>query len=176
MTFTNESGGPLVDQLVRFIDPQNSGEIITRKTDMNGTLIDHLPDGDWIVLIDSAETDTAVIEGVRTTIIVSEQTANDAQTISTSELASFTVRISDADGVNLGDMELQLISNDGLGAVYLDNTDGLGQTSGVISPGSWNIELNQTLDRTQYVIDSIELIDGGLVAGENELILSLIHI
>ena len=170
LTFTNESGGQLVDQLVRFIDPQNSGEIITRKTDMNGTLIDHLPDGEWIIVIDSVETDTAVIEGVRTTIIVSEQTANDAQTISTSELASFTVRISDADGVNLEDMELQLISNDGLGTVYLDNTDSSGQTSGIISPGSWNIELNQTVDRTRYVVESLELQDGGLVAGENALI------
>ena len=170
LTFTNESGGQLVDQLVRFIDPQNSGEIITRKTDMNGTLIDHLPDGEWIIVIDSVETDTAVIEGVRTTIIVSEQTANDAQTISTSELASFTVRISDADGANLEDMELQLISNDGLGTVYLDNTDASGQTSGIISPGSWNIELNQTVDRTRYVVESLELQDGGLVAGENELI------
>ena len=137
---------------------------------MNGTLIDHLPDGEWIIMIDSVETDTTVIEGVRTTIIVSEQTANDAQTISTSELASFTVRISDADGVNLEDMELQLISNDGLGTVYLDNTDGSGQTSGIISPGSWNIELNQTVDRTRYVVESLELQDGGLVAGENELI------
>ena len=137
---------------------------------MNGTLIDHLPDGEWIIVIDSVETDTAVIEGVRTSIIVSEQTANDAQTMSTSELASFTVRISDADGVNLEDMELQLISNDGLGTVYLDNTDGSGQTSGIISPGSWNIELNQTVDRTRYVVESLELQVGGLVAGENALI------
>ena len=67
-------------------------------------------------------------------------------------------------------MELQLISNDGLGTVYLDNTDGSGQTSGIISPGSWNIELNQTVDRTRYVVESLELQDGGLVAGENELI------
>ena len=54
-------------------------------------------------------------------------------------------------------MELQLISNDGLGTVYLDNTDGSGQTSGIISPGSWNIELNQTVDRTRYVVESLEL-------------------
>ena len=38
------------------------------------------------------------------------------------------------------------------------------------SPGSWNIELNQTVDRTRYVVESLELQDGGLVAGENELI------
>ena len=67
-------------------------------------------------------------------------------------------------------MELQLISNDGLGTVYLDNTDSSGQTSGIISPGSWNIELNQTVDRTRYVVESLELQDGGLVAGENALI------
>ena len=170
LTFTNESGGPLVDQLIRFIDTENSGEIITRKTDMNGTLIDHLPDGEWIVVIDSVQTDTGVFEGVRTTISVSEQNANDAHTISTSELASFSVRISDEDGVYLQDMELILTSNDGLGMVYLDMTDGSGQTSGTITSGSWNVELNQTDDRTRYIIESVELVDGGLVAGENELI------
>ena len=170
LTFTNESGGPLVDQLVRFINPENSGEVITRKTDMNGTLIDHLADGEWIVVIDSVETDTGVIEGVRTTISVSEQNANNAVTISTSELASFSVRISDSNGIYLQDMDLKLTSNDGLGTVYLDSTDGSGQTSGIISSGSWNIELNQTVDRTRYVISSIELLDGGLVAGENDLI------
>ncbi len=170
LTFTNESGGPLVDQLVRFINPENSGEVITRKTDMNGTLIDHLTDGVWIVVIDSVETDTGVIEGVRTTITVSEQNANNAETISTSELASFSVRISDSNGVYLQDMDLKLTSNDELGTVYLDSTDGSGQTSGIISSGSWNIELNQTVDRTRYVIDSIEFLDGGLVAGENDLI------
>ena len=170
LTFTNESGGPLVDQLVRFINPENSGEVITRKTDMNGTLIDHLADGEWIVVIDSVETDTGVIEGVRTTISVSEQNANNAVTISTSELASFSVRISDSNGIYLQDMDLKLTSNDGLGTVYLDSTDESGQTSGIISSGSWNIELNQTVDRTRYVISSIELLDGGLVAGENDLI------
>ena len=170
LTFTNESGGPLVDQLVRFINPENSGEVITRKTDMNGTLIDHLADGEWIVVIDSVVTDTGVIEGVRTTITVSEQNANNAVTISTSELASFSARISDSNGIYLQDMDLKLTSNDGLGTVYLDSTDESGQTSGIISSGSWNIELNQTVDRTRYVISSIELLDGGLVAGENDLI------
>ena len=170
LTFTNESGGPLVDQLVRFINPENSGEVITRKTDMNGTLIDHLADGEWIVVIESVETDTGVIEGVRTTISVSEQNANNAVTISTSELASFSARISDSNGIYLQDMDLKLTSNDGLGTVYLDSTDESGQTSGIISSGSWNIELNQTVDRTRYVISSIELLDGGLVAGENDLI------
>jgi len=170
LTFTNESGGPLADQLVRFINPENTGEVITRKTDMNGTLVDHLADGEWIVVVDSVETDTGVVEGVRTIITVSEQTANDAQTISTSELASFSIRISDSEGVYLQGMDLKLTSNDGLGIVYLDSTNGAGETSGIISSGSWNIELNQTMDRTRYIIDSIELLDGGLAAGENDLI------
>ena len=170
LTFTNESGGPLVDQLVRFIDIENSGVIISRKTDMNGTLIDHLPDGDWIVAIDSVTTGAGIIEGVRTTITVAEQNANDAHTISTSELASFSIRISDEDGLYLQDMELILTSNDGLGSIYLDMTADSGQTSGIITSGSWNVELNQTDDRTRYIIESVELVDGGLVAGENELI------
>ena len=101
---------------------------------------------------------------------VAEQNANDAHTISTSELASFSIRISDEDGLYLQDMELILTSNDGLGSIYLDMTADSGQTSGIITSGSWNVELNQTDDRTRYIIESVELVDGGLVAGENELI------
>ncbi|MEK9738752.1 MAG: hypothetical protein VW438_03370, partial [Euryarchaeota archaeon] len=97
---------------------------------INGTLVDHLADGEWIVVVDSVETDTGVVEGVRTTITVSEQTANDAQTISTSELASFSIRISDSEGVYLQGMDLKLTSNDGLGIIYLDSTNGAGETSG----------------------------------------------
>ena len=62
------------------------------------------------------------------------------------------------------------ISNDDLGLVYLDSTDGSGTTSGSITPGSWNVELNHTEVDLVILIESIELLDGGLIPGDNGLI------
>ncbi len=170
LTFTNESGGPLADQTVKFIDTENRNDILSRKTDMNGTLIDHLPASTWIVLVDSVTTSEGVDEGARTLLTVSEENAEDAHTISTSEKATFTVRVSDESGTALEGMDLILTSNDELGRVHLDFTNNAGEAQGSLTSGSWNIELNQTEDRTRYVIESVELLDGGLTSGDNGLI------
>ena len=170
LTFTNESGGPLADQTVKFIDTENRNDILSRKTDMNGTLIDHLPASTWIVLVDSVTTSEGVDEGVRTLLTVSEENAEDAHTISTSEKATFTVRVSDESGTALEGMDLILTSNDDLGRVHLDFTNNAGEAQGSLTSGSWNIQLNQTEDRTRYVIESVELLDGGLTSGDNGLI------
>ncbi len=170
LTFTNESGGPLADQTVKFIDTDNRNDILSRKTDMNGSLIDHLPASTWIVVVDSVTTSEGVEEGARTLITVSEENAEDVHTISTSEKATFTVRVTDEAGVALEGMDLILTSNDELGRVHLDFTDASGESQGSITSGSWNIELNQTDDRTRYVIESVELVDGGLTSGDNGVI------
>ena len=170
LSFVNETYGPLVDQQIRLINVDDTGQIITRKTDINGTLIDHLPEGDWIIVVDSIRTGEGVIEGARTKINVSNQTATDSNTIITSELSSFSVKITDENGTALENMNLKLTSNDDLGLVYLDSTDGSGTTSGSITPGSWNVELNHTEVDTRYLIESIELLEGGLIPGDNGLI------
>jgi len=170
LTFTNESGGPLADQTVKFIDTENRNDILSRKTDMNGSLIDHLPASTWIVLVDSVTTSEGVDEGVRTLLTVSEENAEDAHTISTSEKATFTVRVTDESGTSLEGMDLILTSNDELGRVHLDFTDSSGESMGSVTTGSWNIELNQTEDRTRYVIESVELLEGGLESGDNGII------
>jgi len=67
-------------------------------------------------------------------------------------------------------MDLVITSNEDLGRVHLDFTDASGDSEGSLSAGSWDIELNHTEGRTRYVIDKVELIDGGLVSGDNGLI------
>ena len=170
LIFTNESGGPLVDQNVKFIDTGNRNDIISRTTDANGTIVDHLPASTWVVVIDSVNAGDGVVEGVRTLIEVSEANANDAHTISTSELGTFSVRVLDESGSPLQGMDLVITSNEDLGRVHLDFTDASGDSEGSLSAGSWNIELNHTEVRTRYVIDNVELLDGGLVSGDNGLI------
>ena len=135
LSFTNETFGPLSDQQIRLINLENSGQIITRMTDFNGTLIDHLPQGNWIIVVDSIETGQGIFEGARTAISVSEQTATNSTTIRTSELSSFSIIITDENGISLENMELLLTSNEGLGRVYLDSTDGSGLTSDSIPLG-----------------------------------------
>lgn len=167
LTFTNESGGPLVDHVVRFIDTEGRNDILPRKTDMNGSIVDHLPASTWIVSVDSVTNAEGVEEGVRTLLTVSEENAEDSHTISTSEMATFSVKITDASGTPLEGMDLVLTSDEGYGRVHLDFTDSSGVADGTLTSGEWKIELNQTDDRTRYVIDSVELLDGGLVSGEN---------
>ena len=166
LTFTNESGGALVDQNVKFINT-DTGWIMSRLTDSNGTLIDHLPEGQWIAVINSLTTGEGVEEGHRSLLEVSESNAGVTHELSTSELAMFTVEILDEGGEPIEGLDVILTSNEGLGKVHLDFTDTSGQSEGSLVAGSWNIEINETMDRTRYLIESSELAQGGLQSGPN---------
>ena len=61
ITFTNESGGPLADQLVRITNAE-SGWMISHFTDSEGRWTAHIPGGEWIVTIDAFETSPGVRE------------------------------------------------------------------------------------------------------------------
>ena len=50
MSFTNESGGALSEQLVRFTNVEN-GWVLSRTTDSNGSIVDFFPQGDWIATL-----------------------------------------------------------------------------------------------------------------------------
>ena len=62
LSFVNETYGPLVDQQIRLINVDDTRQIITKKTDINGTLIDHLPEGDWIIVVDSIRTEEELLK------------------------------------------------------------------------------------------------------------------
>jgi len=156
ITFTNESGGSLADQLIKMTNVE-SGWTISYYTDSEGRLIEHVPEGDWIVIVEAYETSSGLQEILRELISVSAQTASDNVSMSTGEVASIVVVLyEDYSEDVLEEISLRLVSDDGLGVLHLDSTDSSGQVSVAISPGNWNLELNMTdpLNRVRWIVDS----------------------
>ena len=154
ITFTNESGGLLVDQLVRITNAE-SGWMISYFTDSEGRWTAHVPEGEWIVTIDAFETSPGVREILRELVIVSSDTASDDISMSTGEVANFDIVLyEDHSGDVLEGISLELVSEDGLGMIHLDSTDSSGEVSAEVAPGNWNLELNMTEDRVRWIVDS----------------------
>jgi hypothetical protein len=167
ITFTNESGGQLADQLVRITNVE-SGWMISHFTDSEGRWTAHVPEGEWIVTIGAFETSPGVREILRELVIISSDTASDDISMSTGEVASFDVVLyEDHSGDVLEGISLELVSEDGLGVIHLDSTDSLGEVGADVPPGIWNIELNLTEDRERWTIESTNESSFELVAGEN---------
>jgi hypothetical protein len=160
MSFTNESGGILSEQLVRFTNAEN-GWILSRTTDLNGSIVDFLPQGDWIVTTDV--TNNGIQEGLRSLISVdSENSVIDMQ-MSTSQLAevSFTL-MEDSSANSLSGISLSLESANGLGAVSIEATDSSGFTSANLVSGDWIVSLNYTDNGKRWLVsDSSISIDVG---------------
>ena len=166
-TLTNESGGALADQNVRFINIE-TGWILSRLTDGNGSLVDHLPEGDWIVSIVDVDNGQAVMEGLRERITVSSANAETEHSFSTRELAFFTIDLwNEGNATLLDGMELILTSNENLGNITLDPTGVSGQVDSSVVSGSWNIELNFTDDGNRWIIETTLLAEDGVVSGAN---------
>ena len=154
ITFTNESGGLLVDQLVRITNAE-SGWMISYFTDSEGRWTAHVPEGEWIVTIDAFETSPGVREILRELVIVSSETASDDISMSTGEVANFDIVLyEDHSGDVLEGISLELVSEDGLGMIHLDSTDSSGEVSAEVAPGNWNLELNMTEDRVRWIVNS----------------------
>nr|AIE93485.1 Oligosaccharyl transferase STT3 subunit family protein (STT3) [uncultured marine group II/III euryarchaeote AD1000_37_E08] len=153
ITFTNESGGLLVDQLVRITNAE-SGWMISYFTDSEGRWTAHVPEGEWIVTIDAFETSPGVREILRELVTVSSETALDDISMSTGEVANFDIVLyEDHSGDVLEGISLELVSEDGLGMIHLDSTDSSGEVSAEVAPGNWNLELNMTEDRVRWIVD-----------------------
>ena len=94
ITFTNESGGLLADQLVRITNVE-SGWMISHFTDSEGRWTAHIPQGEWIVTIDAFETSPGVQEILRDLVIVSSETASHNLQMSSTESARLSFEITD---------------------------------------------------------------------------------
>jgi len=167
ITFTNESGGSLAEQLVRLINVE-SGWMISHFTDSEGRWTAHVPAGEWIVTIDAFETSPGVEEILRDLISVSADTASEDLIFSTGEVARFSITLyEDYSGEALGDISLDLSSEDGLGSIHLDPTDSTGEVDVAVASGNWNVELNLTDGGKRWTVDSTNESSFLITAGDN---------
>ncbi|DAC65444.1 MAG TPA: hypothetical protein D7I04_00080, partial [Candidatus Poseidoniales archaeon] len=155
MTFTNESGGPLSEQLVRLTNVEN-GWILSRTTDINGSVVDFIAQGDWIVTTETVN--DGVKEGLRTLITSSSDITSEELQMSTTQLSevSFTLTEDDS-GSALSGISLSLESADGLGAFSIEATNSTGFASNDLVTGNWVVSLNYTEDGKRWIVDDYSL-------------------
>ena len=142
--------------------------MISHYTDSEGRWTAHVPAGEWIVTIDAFETSPGVEEILRDLISVSADTASEDLIFSTSEVARFSITLyEDYSGEALGDISLDLSSEDGLGSIHLDSTDSSGEVDVAVAPGNWNVELNLTDEGKRWTVDSTNESSFSITAGDN---------
>ena len=160
MSFTNESGGVLSEQLVRLTNAEN-GWILSRTTDSNGSIVDFIPQGDWIVTTDVMN--DGIHEGLRSLISVNSANSVIDMQMATSQLAGVSFNISEDSSMDsLSGISLSLESADGLGTISIEATDSNGFTSTDLVSGDWIVSLNYTENGKRWLIsDSPVSIDVG---------------
>ena len=168
ITFRNESGVHLVNHEVMFHNLE-SGGMQTHKTDENGLIVEYMPEGEWIVIVDEFETYPGVYEGLREAISVSQETAAIRENFQTSQLATVSVFLSsDYVGEAVEEMYLKFTSQEGLG-YFTEAAIGFDQPIVIrTTPGLWNVEMNQTnQEGVRIFVENTSLIDGGVVVSDN---------
>ena len=151
MSFTNESGGALSEQLVRFTNVEN-GWVLSRTTDSNGSIVDFFPQGDWIATSEILTNE--IREGLRVLIPVSSDISEQSLTFSTSQLADIAFNVTvDSSNSPLSGVSLLMESADDLGSFSIEATNSSGFTELSIVEGDWIVSLNFTEDGKRWVID-----------------------
>ncbi|MAD56273.1 MAG: hypothetical protein CL974_01860, partial [Euryarchaeota archaeon] len=164
MSFTNESGGELSEQLVRFTNVEN-GWVLSRTTDSNGSIIDFFPQGDWIATAETINND--IKEGLRNLISVSSDISSESLTFSTSQLAEISFNISeDSSNSPLSGVSLLLESASDLGSFSIEATNSSGLTTIDVVEGDWLVSLNYTKDGKRWVVESYPVT---ISVGENHV-------
>ena len=168
ITFRNEFGDNLSNHDVMFHNLE-SGWLQTHTTDENGMIVEYMPEGDWIVIVEEFETFPGVYEGFREAISVSQETAATRENFQTSQLATVSVFLSsDYAGESVEEMYLKFTSQEGLG-YFTASAMGFDQPVVIrTTPGHWNVDMNQTnQEGVRILVENTSLIEGGVVVSDN---------
>ena len=165
ITLNDQAGFPLENHVVRMKNMESSW-IQTLTTDDEGRILDYMQEGDWVLIVDEFESDSGVPEGLRKAISVSGDSAGVAQNFETSELAMVAIELfSDPLGMNLGEMEITFTSQQGLGSFSLPHP-GFGEVMEIsMTPGLWNVEMNETQDGVRLLLENTSLNQTGITVG-----------
>lgn len=155
-TLENFSGGGQNARIVNF--KQVDGEIsFTKYTDENGTILDYLPEGDWLVTVDRYVTgDTS--EEYRGLLNISANSTRTGLVWRSFESAEVSIHLTESDSGNgLTGFALTATSRDGLGEVTLPVTDDYGNVTTYLWPGDWTISLNKTEIQHRWILEGQDL-------------------
>ena len=174
----NESGGVMSNWTVYF-EEIDGDESFNLDTDANGTIVEYLPEGEWLVYVDEFiiddgdDTNDDPLQLFRGTLTVDANTPGATTQWQTVEAAQFNLTLVEQ-GSNelLSGFTVTATSEDGLGEFILGPSDENGVIDASLMQGSWTLSLNRTDINVRWILDNttISIVSG---SGNAELNLTL---
>ena len=163
ITLRNESGGTMANWTVYFQEVNSTGSF-TIDTDENGTIVDYMPEGDWLVHVldfiddDGDETNDDPLQTFRAALHIDANTPGTSIEWQTVEAAQFNITLIEAgSGELLSGFSVDAISEDGLGEYSLGPSDESRVIEGTLMEGTWTLSLNRTDNNMRWILDNVTL-------------------
>jgi len=161
ITLRNESGGTMANWTVYFENAEDGSETFTIDTDANGTIVEYLPEADWLVHIidfiddDGDDTNDDPLQTFRGTLSVDSSTPGTNIEWQSVEAAQFNLTLVEGgSGELLSGFTVTAISDDGLGEFTLGPSDESGVIDSSLMQGSWTLSLNRTDGNMRWILDN----------------------
>ncbi len=165
ITLRNESGGTMANWTVYFEGVgEGDGETFNLDTDANGTIVEYLPEGDWMAYIlnfiadDGDDTNDDPLQTFRGTLSIDSTTPGTSIEWQTVEAAQFNLTLIEAgSGELLNGYSVTATSEDGLGEFTLGPSDEAGVIGGTLMQGAWTLSLNRTDNNLRWILDNVTM-------------------
>ena len=148
---------------VYFQEVNDTGSF-TIDTDENGTIVEYMPEGDWLVHVldfiddDGDETNDDPLQTFRATLHIDSNTPGTNIEWQTVEAAQFNLTLIEAgSGELLTGFSVDAVSEDGLGEFSLGPSDETGLIAGTLMEGTWTLSLNRTDNNMRWILDNVTL-------------------
>ncbi len=164
ITLRNESGGTMANWTVYFEEAGDGTDSFTLDTDSNGTIVEYLPEGDWLIHLidfiddDGDDTNDDPLQTFRTTLTIDASTPGTEIEWQTVEAAQFNLTLIEAGtGELLSGYSVTAFSEDGLGEFTLGPSDESGVIDSTLMPGTWTLSLNRTDSNLRWILDNVTM-------------------
>ncbi|MBJ03658.1 MAG: hypothetical protein CMB65_03040 [Euryarchaeota archaeon] len=174
----NESAGVMANWTVHFeeIDGDESFDL---DTDANGTIVEYLPEGEWLAFVDEFiiddgdDTNDDPLQLFRGTVTVDSNTPGTTTEWQAIEAAQFNLTlIEQGSDELLSGFTITAMSDDGLGEFTLGPSDDDGVIDASLMEGNWTLSLNRTDINVRWVLENFSIsIESG--SGNDDLNLTL---
>ncbi len=161
-TLTNEVGAPLENWSVFFEEIDDDRQFF-KITDANGTIVDYLPEGEWLVIVnafiqdDGNDTNDDPLQEYRGRLVVDENTPDASIVWQTLETAQFNLTlIEDGSGTPMVGYSVTASSTE-FGEVMIGPSDENGVIDGGLMEGTWMLSMNRTDNNLRWVLDNTSL-------------------
>ncbi|MEE3082456.1 MAG: STT3 domain-containing protein, partial [Candidatus Thermoplasmatota archaeon] len=160
-SLTDHLGVPLENWTVEFTELDGDRAFV-RTTDSNGTIVDYLPEGDWLAVVNTfvqqdEGTENSIVQEYRGQISIYGETNTSWMT---EESGQFNLTlIEQGSNANLSGFSLVATSLDRPGDIFdLGPSDENGLITGRLMSGSWNLSLNRTDNNQRWILENYTLV------------------